>query len=183
MHRQRSPHGNLSGGPTTFTLNPNADFGPSEVCTVTVLASQVTDQDASDPPDTMAANKVFSFTTEGVVNVCTLPFTHTYEIQGSGNTAAIPATVTTQGVVVGDFEGPTSVGLQGFYIQDATGDGNAATSDGMFVFTGNADNGVSLGDVVRVTGCHERIQPTDRRSQRPRPAQSSHAAPTTCPPH
>ena len=56
-----------------------------------------------------------------------------------------------EGVVVGDFEGPTTAGLQGFYLQDS-GDGNDATSDGIFVFTGNTDNNLDAGDVVRVTG-------------------------------
>ncbi|MBA2384320.1 MAG: ExeM/NucH family extracellular endonuclease [Actinobacteria bacterium] len=80
---------------------------------------------------------------------CVQPYTHTYQIQGDGNAAALTGTVTTQGVVVGDFEGST--GLQGFYLQDAAGDGNATTSDGIFVFTGSA-NLVSAGQVVRVTG-------------------------------
>ncbi len=70
-------------------------------------------------------------------------------IQGNGTTAAITGPVTTQGVVVGDFEGTGSVG--GFYLQDLAGDADAATSDGMFVYTGSA-NLVSAGDVVRVTG-------------------------------
>src|SRR6185503_10241979 len=53
----------VTGGPTTFTINPNADFAALETCTVTVFAAQVTDQDVNDPPDNMAANFVFSFTT------------------------------------------------------------------------------------------------------------------------
>src|SRR6185295_9458992 len=53
----------VTGGPTTFTINPNIDFAPTETCTVTVIAAQVTDQDVIDPPDQMAANFVFSFTT------------------------------------------------------------------------------------------------------------------------
>ena len=57
---------------------------------------------------------------------------------------------TTQGVVVGDYEGP-SPALRGFYIQDPAGDGDPATSDGIFVFKGSNDS-VSLGDLVRVTG-------------------------------
>ena len=72
-----------------------------------------------------------------------------YSIQGTGPSAAITGTVTTQGVVVGDFE--TGIGLQGFYLQDASGDGNPATSDGIFVFTGTG-NTVSAGQLVRVTG-------------------------------
>ena len=61
----------VTGGPTTFTINPNADFGNGEVCTVTVSASQVTDQDSGDPPDNMAANFVFSFTTVDIAPTVT----------------------------------------------------------------------------------------------------------------
>jgi predicted extracellular nuclease len=51
------------------------------------------------------------------VDPCTSPFTPTYSIQGSGPAAAITGTVTTQGVVVGDFEGTAAA--SGFYLQDA----------------------------------------------------------------
>ena len=53
----------VTGGPTTFTINPNTDFAATETCTVTVFAAQVSDQDVNDPPDNMTANFVFSFTT------------------------------------------------------------------------------------------------------------------------
>jgi predicted extracellular nuclease len=89
---------------------------------------------------------------------CELAYTPVYSIQGSGLTAVITGTVTTQGVVVGDFEGTS--GASGFYLQDATGDGDASTSDGIFVFTGSA-NTVSVGQVVRVTGfARERFNQT-----------------------
>jgi len=55
----------VTGGPTTFTIDPNSDFAPNEQCTVTVFAAQVSDQDANDPPDNMAANALFSFTAAG----------------------------------------------------------------------------------------------------------------------
>jgi predicted extracellular nuclease len=57
-----------SGGPASFTLDPDTDFANDETCTVTVFAAQVTDQDATDPPDNMAANHVFSFDTEVAIN-------------------------------------------------------------------------------------------------------------------
>ena len=120
-----------------FTLDPDTDFATTETCTVTVVAAQVSDQDTDDPLDTMVADFVFSFSTEGPV--CQQGFTPIYSIQGSGPSAAIVGRVTTQGVVVGDFEGATAA--SGFYIQDATGDGNPATSDGIFVFTGSANVG------------------------------------------
>jgi methionine-rich copper-binding protein CopC len=62
----------VSTGPnTTFTVNPDTDFTNGELCTVTVLAAQVTDNDANDPPDNMAANFVFSFTIDQSPSVTT----------------------------------------------------------------------------------------------------------------
>ena len=52
----------LSSSPSaSFTLNPDADLPAGTTCTVTVIASQITDADTFDPPDNMAANYVFSF--------------------------------------------------------------------------------------------------------------------------
>ncbi len=145
----------VSGGPASYTIDPNADFVTGETCTVTVFASQVADQDGT--PDNMAADYVFSFSTPAA-DPCSLPFTPIYDIQGSGMSAAITGAVTTQGVVVGDFELPGGSGqLRGFYLQDLTGDADPATSDGIFVFTGGSDT-VSLGQVVRVAGTAEDFQ-------------------------
>ena len=146
----------VSGGPTSYTLNPTTDFSNGESCTLVIDHTKVSDQDSIDPPDTMVSDFTSGFTT--VTNPCTLPFTPIYQIQGSGLTAAITGTVTTQGVVVGDFEGDSS--QQGFFLQDPTGDGNTATSDGIFVFTGSSTL-VSVGQVVRVTGfARERFNQT-----------------------
>ncbi|MBD0256655.1 MAG: ExeM/NucH family extracellular endonuclease, partial [Cytophagales bacterium] len=72
-----------------------------------------------------------------------------YTIQGSGTASPVVGqTVTTRGVVVGDFQGSTS--LNGFFIQDAAGDGNPATSDGIFVFAPNSPD-VSVGQTVQIT--------------------------------
>ncbi|HYH47150.1 MAG TPA: ExeM/NucH family extracellular endonuclease, partial [Thermoanaerobaculia bacterium] len=92
-----------------------------------------------------------------VVDPCS-DYTPIYAIQGSGAAAAITGTLSTKGVVVGDFEGTAAA--SGFYIQDLTGDGDAATSDGLFVFSGAA-NLVGVGQVVRVTGfARERFNQT-----------------------
>ncbi len=53
----------VSFGPVSFNLNPVTDFAAGESCTVSVLASRVSDQDANDPPDTMAADFAFRFST------------------------------------------------------------------------------------------------------------------------
>jgi uncharacterized protein len=84
------------------------------------------------------------------VDFCSVSYTPIYQIQGSGLTPAITGPVATKGVVVGDYEGP-SPAQRGFFIQDPAGDGNATTSDGIFVFNGN-NNSVSLGDMVYVSG-------------------------------
>ncbi|MCB1589468.1 MAG: Ig-like domain-containing protein, partial [Xanthomonadales bacterium] len=49
-----------SGGATTYTLDPNVDFAESEVCTVSLSAAQIVDQDGT--PDNIAADASFSFT-------------------------------------------------------------------------------------------------------------------------
>lgn len=145
----------FSGGPTTFTLDPSIDLSHGETCTLTILAEMVSDQDGNDPPDNMVASFSVGFSP---YDVCATSFTPIYTIQGNGLSTPIPGTVTTQGVVVGDFEGTASLG--GFFIQDLSGDGDAATSDGIFVYTGNA-NLVSVGQVVRVTGyARERFSQT-----------------------
>jgi predicted extracellular nuclease len=125
-----------SGGPTTFTLNPDTDFTAGESCTVTIVALKVHDQDANDPPDTMAADYVFSFTV-GVVPI------HT--IQGAAHISPFKGmSVLTRGVV-------TAMSASGFWIQDPSPDADDATSEGLFVFTSSAPT-VQLGDDVSVTG-------------------------------
>src|SRR6185503_6464490 len=140
-----------SGGPQNYLLNPNVDFTDGETCTVTVVAANVVDQDGT--PNNMAVDYVFNFS---VADVCALSYTSIYSIQGSGLAAAITGPVSTQGIVVGDYEGPSPT-LRGFYIQDAAGDSDGATSDGIFVFNGD-NNSVSLGDLVRVSGNAEEFQ-------------------------
>src|SRR6185436_11172890 len=71
------------GGVASFTLDPTADLPSGVTCTVTVVATQVTDVDANDPPDQMAANHVSSFTTDAAPNVTT-----TTPVNGATNVAA-----------------------------------------------------------------------------------------------
>ncbi len=145
----------FSGGPTNFTLDPGIALTDGETCTLTVVANQVSDQDGNDPPDNMVMNFVVGFT---AFDVCAASYTPIYQIQGSGLSTPIPGTVTTKGVVVGDFEGAAA--NSGFFMQDLTGDSDTTTSDGIFVFTGSSDL-VSVGQVVRVTGyARERFNQT-----------------------
>jgi predicted extracellular nuclease len=67
-------------------------------------------------------------------------------VQGSGDATPVAGqTVTVQGVV-------TAIRTNGFFVQDS-GDGNPATSDGIFVFTSSAPSGNAVnGNMVCVTG-------------------------------
>ncbi|MEM7116430.1 MAG: lamin tail domain-containing protein, partial [Chloroflexota bacterium] len=56
----------VTGGPQSYTVNPDTDFVHGESCTVTITGSQVADNDSEDPPDTMASDVTISFETETV---------------------------------------------------------------------------------------------------------------------
>ena len=131
-----------SGGPTVFSLDPSPDFAQGERCTVTVEADAVTDHDVDDPPDNMAGDHSFSFTT------VPLPATIT-EIQGTSHLSPLSGRAVTG--VEGIVTARRTAGGRGLWIQDPVSDGNVATSDGVFVFTGSTPDDV-VGDRVRVTG-------------------------------
>jgi predicted extracellular nuclease len=97
------------------------------------------------------ANQVYVLPPEA----CGDPFTPIYTVQGGGATSPLAGTeVAVEGVVVGDFQNNTSLddgNLNGFHLQDPLGDGNAATSDGIFVYAPSGMD-VAVGDSVRVRG-------------------------------
>src|SRR2546427_1969938 len=135
-----------AGGPTSFTLNPDADFAMAESCAVTVLAANVTDQDLIDPPDAMAADFVFSFTTVA-------PTRRIHEIQGAAHRSPL------SGQLVGDVSGiVTAKRTNGFYMQDPSPDADPATSEAIFVFTSSPPS-VSVGDAVLVNGRVSEFRP------------------------
>lgn len=81
-------------------------------------------------------------------SAATLPV---YTIQGNGAASPYDNTVVvTEGIVTGDFQGTTQ--LKGFYIQSFPGDGDASTSDGIFVFDNGFGVDVQVGDRVQVKG-------------------------------
>jgi hypothetical protein len=144
-----------SGSGQAYTLNPDSDFVSGETCTVTVVANQVFDTDTDDPPNTMAMNHVFSFTTTPPTMVCGDPATGIFTIQGTDDTSSYDGSVVAiEGVVVADFQGAGTVGMGGFNVQEeGTGDSNPLTSDGIFVFdTSSFVVDVQVGDLVRVRG-------------------------------
>ena len=127
----------VSGGPVVFTLNPDTDFVSGDQCTLTVLASQVTDQDGNDPPDNMTMDFLVGFDTIVLVPI--------HEIQGSSHISPLNGQlVSTQGIV-------TAKRTNGFYMQDPNPDADEATSEAIFVFTSSSP-AVAIGDMVLVTG-------------------------------
>ena len=84
-------------------------------------------------------------------DACEAETTHEIgEVQGTGDEDSLAGTeVTVAGVVVGDFQGGEK--LNGVYLQDAVGDGDPATSDGIFVFTPDGPE-LAEGDQVTVSG-------------------------------
>jgi uncharacterized protein len=122
-----APDGTLSGTPTTSVGSP---------FNFTVSAT-----DANG----LTASKAFSL----VVNpapVCNPTFTIA-EVQGSGLTSPLlTSSVTISGIVTG-------LKSNGFFMQMPEGDGNPATSDGIFIFTSSTPpSAVQLGNNVCVTG-------------------------------
>ncbi len=141
----------VSGGPLSWTLNPDVDFTAGEICTVTIDDVLVHDIDVDDPPDTMTADYIWNFTIAGGGG-CGVGNTLIHAIQGSGAATPIPgATVSIQGVVVGDFQLASE--LDGFFVQEEDGeiDGNPLTSEGIFVFDPGG-TAVAPGDIVQVSG-------------------------------
>ncbi len=143
----------VSDADPMFTLDPDEDFTIGESCLLTIDYTKVYDDDLVDEATAnyMLEDYSFSFT---VVPGCSDDYTPIYEIQGDGETSPmVGQTVTTEGVVVGDFQdndSPDSGNLNGFFIQDITGDDNELTSDGIFAYYTPVD--VQVGDTVRVTG-------------------------------
>jgi predicted extracellular nuclease len=136
----------VSGGPTTFTLNPDTDFATGEACAITIDDAQVTDQDTDDPPDNMAADHVFDFQTAG-------PQVEIAEIQDSAHLSPLDGSPVSavQGIV-------TAERSNGFWMQDPTPDSDDATSDAIFVFTSSTPT-VNVGDDVSVSGTVDEFRP------------------------
>src|SRR5213075_1048297 len=92
---------------TTATVTPGSGLPFGVACQISVAAAGVSDVDAFDPPDALAADFSAGFTTVAAVT-CGAPDTPIGQIQGTGVSAVLSGNQTVQGVVVGDFEYPGS---------------------------------------------------------------------------
>lgn len=144
------------GGPLDFTFAVEGELTAGESCRVEIRGEGVTDVDTDDPPETLSSDVRSTFTVAGV-DVCGAPATPVYTVQGDGpSTPWADVRLSIEGIVVGDYEGP-GPNLRGFYVQEEEGDGDVATSDGIFIFNFDEDE-VSPGDRVRVTGVAQEFQ-------------------------
>lgn len=142
---------NASGGPQSYTLTPTSALPLNASCTLTVTASEVSDQDGTS--DLMAANHVTNFTVTGTSSACGAPATLISAIQGNGTDSPLAnQTVTLEAVVVADFQATNE--LKGFFLQeeDADQDADPLSSEGLFIYDNNFGVAVNVGDVVRLTG-------------------------------
>ncbi|OLC20814.1 MAG: hypothetical protein AUH33_02955 [Chloroflexi bacterium 13_1_40CM_68_21] len=138
----------VSGGPTTYALDPNTDFFVGEKCTVTLTAAFVTDTDPDDPPDSLSGDFTWSFT---VATPSTSARIH--DIQGAAHRSPL------DGSTVSGVPGIVTAKLSnGFFMQDPSPDGDPATSEGIFVFTSRAPS-VAVGDSVLATGSVSEFRP------------------------
>jgi uncharacterized protein len=132
----------------TATITPQNTSTPENTATsiATTAAATPTQQSTATHTATSDTSTSTATATTAVQNTSTPAPTNTtepscqaapdriYELQEGGgkhnnSTTASPSR-TVVGVVTGDFQ----TGLSGFFMQDETGDGNPATSDGIFVY-------------------------------------------------
>ncbi len=122
-----------------FTVLANGDTTPESDETFLVNVTNVTNAIVTDG--------------QGQGTIVNDDLSRIHDVQGNGAATPIPgATVTVEGVVVGDFQGTGQ--LQGFFLQeeDADADADPATSEGVFVFCNTCPTPVAEGQRVRATG-------------------------------
>jgi len=104
--------------------------------------------DAGGSPVVASFDPAAGADSPGLVNACGLTGSVAAsipQVQGAAHRSPLQGmSVVVRGVV-------SAVDAGGFYLQDPLGDGDPATSDAVFVFTGSAP-GVAIGDDVEVTG-------------------------------
>lgn len=156
-------------GPTSVTIDENTTL-PVEL-SVDTIPNLVTDGDATVTVSLSnftgtAASQTSPLDKDGTIADDDLAFDPIHAIQGSGQNSPVDGdVVTTRGIVTG-------LRTNAFYIQtpDADIDADPATSEGLYVFVGNAANmpaGLAVGDLVYVQGTVDEYVPAADPNQLP----------------
>ncbi len=105
--------------------------------------------------------KIDNFKVSAPVVIPTIGYKSIPELQGSGAESPFDnSKIETAGIVTKNFSGDAYSGagfnanMDGFFIQDVDGDGDASTSDGIYVYS---DATVSVGDSVYIIGVVEEM--------------------------
>uniref|UniRef100_UPI0024DF5FBC ExeM/NucH family extracellular endonuclease n=1 Tax=Rhabdaerophilum sp. SD176 TaxID=2983548 RepID=UPI0024DF5FBC len=135
----------------SITLNGDTDVEANEILNVTL----------SNLSNISGSAVISDGTAIGTItndDLAPVTLTKISAIQGTGTASPLVGqTVTVEAIVVGDFQNDdtdTKRNLNGIYLQEeaADSDGDAATSEGIFVFFGSLTGDVQEGDRVQVTG-------------------------------
>ncbi len=131
----------IPAGSSTYTFNVlvNGDTTPELDETFFVNITNVTNAILTDG--------------QGLGTIVNDDITFIHDVQGNGAATPIPgATVTVEGIVVGNYQGTTR--LSGFFLQeeDTDADADPNTSEGIFIYCNTCPTAVAEGQRVRVTG-------------------------------
>lgn len=122
-------------GTNSITLDPDADLPGATECQVRVVAGQISDTDTNDPPDNMAADHTFTFTTapKAVDDAYGNDFTVTGNVRFDSQDASTPF-----GVLGNDGKNDstqvTSAGWQGNAGKTEQGGDVTVRADGTFEY-------------------------------------------------
>ena len=149
----------------TINVAGDAVFEANENFTATITNATTTQQGV-----TAAVSATQAVATGTIQNDDTM---HIYDVQGAGHRSAfVGQQVTVRGIVTAiDASGTENGGNNpvGYYIQDAVGDGDYRTSDGVFVFLGTGagttiPNGIVVGAEVQLTATVSEFAGTNQLS-------------------
>ena len=131
----------IPAGSSTYTFDVlvNGDIAPETDETFFVNITNITNAIGTD--------------TQGQGTIVNDDITRIHDVQGNGATSPlVGATVTVEGIVIGNYQGTTK--LRGFFLQeeDSDADADPNTSEGIFIFCNTCPTAVAEGQRVRATG-------------------------------
>lgn len=140
--------GSAAGNTVTWSLAELPGEGGSAAFRLTALVSDAAVDAITLPPATASADQWLEAAQTAPFRTFVGDGVPVWAVQGSGDASPyVRRRLTTSGVVTGVFPG-----LSGFWLQDPAADGDAGTSEGLFVLVDTFDLSVNMGDWVQVTG-------------------------------